>query len=139
MCVCVCEREREREIESVCMFVWERDRECVHLCVCVCVRERESRTRAFVDSSIFCQLFELFQGWLTPILMKILFFSENSFSNKLSRYATTPFIHFYTQVVNFNNNLLAAFLYKSVLHSFNVLTVWLCNFLAKENHRKSCL
>jgi len=29
-------------------------------------------------------------------------------------------------------NLQVSFLYNSVLHSFSLRTVWLCNFLAKE-------
>jgi hypothetical protein len=40
--------------------------------------------------------------------------------------------------VNFTNILRAAFLYKSFLHSFYVLTIWVCNFLAKGFWRKSC-
>jgi len=40
--------------------------------------------------------------------------------------------------VNFINILLATFLHKSVWLSFSLITVWLCNFLAKEYGRKSC-
>jgi hypothetical protein len=40
--------------------------------------------------------------------------------------------------VDFINNLRAAFLYESSLHSFYVLTIWVCNFLAKGFWSKSC-
>jgi len=40
--------------------------------------------------------------------------------------------------VNFINILHAPFSYKSALHSFSIITVWLCNFLAQEYWRKSC-
>jgi hypothetical protein len=39
--------------------------------------------------------------------------------------------------VNFTNILRAAFSYQSSLHSFYVLTIWVCNFLAKGFWRKS--
>ncbi len=35
--------------------------------------------------------------------------------------------------VNFNNILTSRFLYKSALHTFYVLIVWVCNFLWKGN------
>jgi len=38
-----------------------------------------------------------------------------------------------TEGFNFTNILLQPFLYKSVLHTFTVITVWLCDFLAKRN------
>jgi len=34
--------------------------------------------------------------------------------------------------VNFNNIFLPTFLCESVLHSFSLVTVWLCNLFAKE-------
>jgi hypothetical protein len=40
--------------------------------------------------------------------------------------------------VNFTNILPAAFSYQSSLHTFHVLTSWICNFLAKGFWRKSC-
>jgi len=41
--------------------------------------------------------------------------------------------------VNFANILQASFSYKSVLRSFSLLKVWLCNFcVEKGNLRKSC-
>jgi len=40
--------------------------------------------------------------------------------------------------VNFTNILRAAFSYESFLRSFYVLTIWVCNFLAKGFWRKSC-
>ena len=40
--------------------------------------------------------------------------------------------------VNFINTLHAPFLYKSALQSFSLITVWLCDFLAKEYQRKCC-
>ena len=40
--------------------------------------------------------------------------------------------------INFNNILRAAFSYESFLRSFYVLTIWVCNFLAKGFWRKSC-
>jgi len=43
-----------------------------------------------------------------------------------------------TSGVNFTNILQAAFLYKSSLRSFYVLTIWICNFLAKGFWHKSC-
>ncbi len=43
-----------------------------------------------------------------------------------------------SQGVNFINILLSTFLYKSVLRSFSLITVWLCNFLAQEYQEKSC-
>ena len=48
-----------------------------------------------------------------------------------------PFIIQMQPCVNFTNILRAAFSYKSVLHSFYILTVWVCNFLAKENWQKA--
>ncbi len=44
-----------------------------------------------------------------------------------------------TTGVYFTNVLPAAFLYKRVLQTFSLLTVWLCNFLTKEYWRKNCL
>ncbi len=41
--------------------------------------------------------------------------------------------------VNFTNILWAAVSCKSVLRSFSLITVWLCNFLMKEYWCKSCL
>jgi len=41
--------------------------------------------------------------------------------------------------INFTNILRAAFLYESALHSFSLITVWLCNFLRKEYCHKMCL
>jgi len=41
--------------------------------------------------------------------------------------------------VNLTKILQAAFLNKMVFQSFSLLTVWLCNFLAKEYGRKSYL
>ncbi len=41
--------------------------------------------------------------------------------------------------VNFTNILLVPFLYKSVLHCYYLITIWLCNFWVKEYHCKSCL
>jgi len=37
-----------------------------------------------------------------------------------------------TQGFNFINISQAPFSYKGVLHSFSLVTVWLCNFLAQE-------
>jgi len=39
--------------------------------------------------------------------------------------------------VNFINIIQVHFLYKSILHSFSLVTVWLCNFLATEYRCKS--
>jgi len=39
---------------------------------------------------------------------------------------------------DFINILGAPFLYKSILHSFSLITVWLCTILAKEYWHKSC-
>jgi len=39
---------------------------------------------------------------------------------------------------NFTNILRAAFLYKCIFWGFFQITVWLCNFLAKEYQHKSC-
>ncbi len=41
--------------------------------------------------------------------------------------------------VNFTKMLCAAFLYKSALHSFSLLTFWLCYSFAKEYWCKICL
>ncbi len=43
-----------------------------------------------------------------------------------------------TPGVNFTNSLWAAFLYQSFLRHFYVLTIWVCNFLAKGFWCKSC-
>jgi len=43
-----------------------------------------------------------------------------------------------TTGVNFINILLVNFLYKSVLPSFSLITIWLVNYLAKECWQKSC-
>ncbi len=43
-----------------------------------------------------------------------------------------------TSGVNLTNILRTAFSYKRVLLSFSIITVWLCNFLAKEYRQKSC-
>jgi len=40
--------------------------------------------------------------------------------------------------VNFINILCKLFSYKRALLSFSLITVWLCDFLAKEYQRKSC-
>jgi len=40
--------------------------------------------------------------------------------------------------VNFTNILRADFSYKFFLRSFDVLTIWVCNFLVKGFWRKSC-
>jgi hypothetical protein len=40
--------------------------------------------------------------------------------------------------VNLTNILGAAFPYESFLRSFYVLTIWVCNFLAKGFWQKSC-
>jgi hypothetical protein len=40
--------------------------------------------------------------------------------------------------VNFTSILQAAFYYQSSLRTFYVLTIWVCNFLAKGFWRKSC-
>jgi len=40
--------------------------------------------------------------------------------------------------INFINILSAPFLYESVLPSFSIITVWLCDFLAKEYRCKIC-
>jgi hypothetical protein len=37
--------------------------------------------------------------------------------------------------VNFTNILQAAFSYQSSLQTFYVLTIWVCNFLAKAAHK----
>jgi hypothetical protein len=42
------------------------------------------------------------------------------------------------QVSNFTDVLRATFLYESALRSFSLVTVWLCNILAKEYWQKSC-
>ncbi len=39
---------------------------------------------------------------------------------------------------NLTKILQAAYSYKSVLRSFNVITVWVCNFWVKGNWHKSC-
>jgi len=44
----------------------------------------------------------------------------------------------YTPGVNFTNILRAAFCILVFLRSFYVLTIWVCNFLAKGFWRKSC-
>jgi len=41
--------------------------------------------------------------------------------------------------LNFTNILWAAFLRQSILHSFSIVTIWLWNFLAKENLAKKLL
>jgi hypothetical protein len=43
-----------------------------------------------------------------------------------------------TPGVNFNNILRAAFSYESFLRHFYVVTIWVCNFLAKGFWRKGC-
>jgi len=43
------------------------------------------------------------------------------------------------QVSNCTNILRLPFLYKRALHSFSLVTVWLCNFLLQEYWRTSCL
>jgi len=43
-----------------------------------------------------------------------------------------------TSAVNFTSILKAVFLYKSILPSISLLSVWLCKFLTKEYWRKSC-
>jgi len=54
----------------------------------------------------------------------------NEFKNEGTKSSSRP-------GVNFTNILRAAFLYKSTLRSFSLLTVcWLCNFLSKEYWRK---
>jgi hypothetical protein len=42
-----------------------------------------------------------------------------------------------TPGVNFTNILRAAFSYKSFLRSFYLLTIWVCNFLAKGFCKKA--
>jgi len=38
-----------------------------------------------------------------------------------------------------HQHLMSSFLYESVLYSFSLVTVWLCNLLAQEYRCKSCL
>ncbi len=42
----------------------------------------------------------------------------------------------YEPIVNYTNNLCACFLYESALHSFSLVTVWLCDFLVKGYQQK---
>jgi len=43
-----------------------------------------------------------------------------------------------SEQVSISSTFYSAFLYKSALGSFFLITVWLCNFLAQEYRRKSC-
>jgi len=57
---------------------------------------------------------------------------------ELSRMSVMELNEKMTAGLNFTNISLAAFLSESVLQCFFLLSVWVCNILAKENYHKSC-
>jgi hypothetical protein len=57
---------------------------------------------------------------------------------KAKLYALKSCAKNFGMTVNFNNTLQAAFSYQSSLRTIYVLTIWVCNFLAKGFWRKSC-
>jgi hypothetical protein len=76
-------------------------------------------------SSAMKQLLLLCGVWFLSLLSRVNHFGSTNMARTSSG-------------VNFTNILQAAFSYESFLRTFYVLTIWVCNFLAKGFGHKSC-
>jgi len=72
------------------------------------------------------------------VVYKKLFFFTTAKLNHNCTFTKKRHFHRIASGVNFTNIFQAAFSYKSVLKIYNVLTPWVCNFLAKMNWQKRC-
>ncbi len=77
------------------------------------------------------RIFSLFWPWV--IVIKLFFFVTDGTTKQASSLSLAS-----CSGVNFTNILRAAFSHENFLNSFSVLTIWVCNFLAKGFWRKSC-